>query len=143
VDDSILPWWNNRTYTGVFWSGTAQGSVIPNSLLLSQGFATQYAIYNDYFYSYRYYKKLDFLLGMIGGAVFLLYLFFWVPFSYVNRTYQKIKNAEELFITKDQFITTEQNLHKISFPFYFPLHYFITKFCSGNSYNKILEESEK
>jgi hypothetical protein len=25
VDDSILPWWNNRTYTNVFWTGKVFG----------------------------------------------------------------------------------------------------------------------
>lgn len=58
------------------------------------GIVADYTISVDYSYVYRYYKKLDFILGIIGGCVFLLFLIFWLPFSYVNRTLQKMKNAE-------------------------------------------------
>jgi len=44
--------------------------------------------------TYRFYKKLDFIIGMLGGGIFLVFLFFWLPFSYINRSLQKIKNAE-------------------------------------------------
>lgn len=94
VDDSILPWWNNLTYQNAYWTGKAFGMDIPENYVVYYGFLADYAIFTDYHYSYRYYKKLDFLLGMIGGAVFLIFLFFWVPCSYVNRTLQKMKNAE-------------------------------------------------
>ena len=74
---------------------------VPKGAVIMYGYIVDIFTFTDYHYSYRYYKKLDFLLGMIGGAVFLIFLFFWVPYSYVNRTLQKMKNAEELFLTKD------------------------------------------
>ncbi len=92
-------------------------------------------MFTDFHYSYRYYKKLDFLLGMIGGAVVLLYLLFWIPFSYINRTLQKIRNAEELLMEKDKFITTDQNLHKIKIPFWFVA----TRYLPGNKTNEIID----
>lgn len=79
----------------------------------------------DYRYSFRYYKKLDFVLGMIGGAVSLIYLFFWIVFSNVNRTLQKMKNAEELLLEKDTIISNDQNLHKVKIPFYFVATHFL------------------
>ncbi len=102
--------------------------------IATYGFFTQFFVFTDYHYSYRYYKKLDFILGMIGGAVFLLYLLFWIPLSYVNRTLQKMSNAEELLLTTDEMITTGQNLHKVRIPFY----YIVTRYLPGNKTNAIV-----
>jgi hypothetical protein len=98
VDDSILPWWNNRTYSNVYWAGKAGGADTSQQFVEVIGYFNDYWVFTEYIYSYRYYKKLDFILGMIGGAVFLIFLFFWIPCSYVNRTLQKIRNAEELLL---------------------------------------------
>lgn len=106
VDDSILPWWNNRTYVNVYWQGKALGTDASAGTVVVYGFYSDYYVFTDYHYSYRYYKKLDFILGMIGGAVSLLYLMFWTVFSCINRTFQKMKNAEELLLSKDAIITT-------------------------------------
>lgn len=94
IDDSILPWWNNRTYDNLFWAGKVSGSDGNQIMLESLGYFSDLYTFTEYRYSYRYYKKLDFILGMIGGAVFLIFLFFWVVFTYFNRTLQKMRNAE-------------------------------------------------
>ena len=49
--------------------------------------------------SFRTYKKLDWLLGMLGGGFFLLYLFFWVPCNYINTTKQKIETCKAMMLT--------------------------------------------
>ena len=43
--------------------------------------------------SYRYYKKLDWLLGIIGGAMLLFYIILWVPCNYIAKTVHQITNA--------------------------------------------------
>ena len=134
IDDSILPWWNNRTYENVFWSGKTSGEDGTQAELQIYGFYNIYQVSPQYLYTFRYYKKLDFILGMIGGAVFLIFLVFWVPCSYVNRTLQKMKNAEELLLTKDEIITTDQNLHRVKIPWY----YIFTKWLPCNKTNDII-----
>jgi hypothetical protein len=72
---------------------------------------------------------------MIGGAVFLIFLFFWLPCSYLNRTLQKMKNAEELLLTKDDIITTDQHLHKVQIPW----HYVFSQWLPCNKTNEIIQ----
>lgn len=54
----------------------------------------------------RYYKKIDWLLGVIGGGMFLFYLMFWAVFNYVNRSLLKIELANKLILKN---ITTEND----------------------------------
>lgn len=37
---------------------------------------------------------------MIGGAVFLVYLLFWIVMSVVNRNLQRMRNVEELLLER-------------------------------------------
>lgn len=94
IDDSILPWRNNQTYSSIYWDGGASGKDIPEAFVVNVGFIVDYYVKPVYYYAYRYYKKLDSILGMIGGACFLIFVLFWIPFSYINRTLQKMRNAE-------------------------------------------------
>jgi len=71
----------------------AVGTDASASSVVAKGFYSDYYVFTDYHYSFRYYKKLDFILGIIGGAVSLLYLLFWIVFSCINRSIQQIKNA--------------------------------------------------
>ena len=48
--------------------------------------------------SYRYYKKLDWLLGIIGGAMLLFYIILWVPCNYIAKTVHQITNAEKTLL---------------------------------------------
>lgn len=48
--------------------------------------------------SYRYYRKLDWLLGIIGGAMLLFYIILWLPCNYVNRTLHRIANTEAIVL---------------------------------------------
>jgi len=50
--------------------------------------------------SYRYYKKLDWLLGIIGGAMLLFYIILWVPCNYINKTLHIIRNTESLLLVR-------------------------------------------
>lgn len=88
-----MPWWNNNTYTHLFWTGTSEGLDVQQQVIFTVGIFIDYFTDDEFRYSYRYYKKLDFLIGTIGGAIFLIFLMFWLPFSYINRTLQKMRNA--------------------------------------------------
>jgi hypothetical protein len=94
VDDSILPWKNNITHQNMVYSGKSFGFSATESQAVIYGGLIQTYVQNQQYTQYRFYKKLDFIIGMLGGGIFLIFLFFWVPFSYINRTLQKIKNAE-------------------------------------------------
>lgn len=48
--------------------------------------------------SYRYYKKLDWLLGIIGGAMLLFYIILWVPCNFIARTIHQMNNVSQLLL---------------------------------------------
>lgn len=48
--------------------------------------------------SYRYYKKLDWLLGIIGGAMLLFYIFLWVPCNFISKTIHQMNNVNQLLL---------------------------------------------
>jgi len=48
--------------------------------------------------AYRYYKKLDWLIGIIGGAMLLFYIILWIPCNFINKNLHKIRNTEELLL---------------------------------------------
>ena len=52
---------------------------------------------------YRYYRKIDWLIGILGGGGILLFLIFWSCCYWVNRTYQKIDTAKALFVECDKY----------------------------------------
>ena len=48
--------------------------------------------------AYRYYKKLDWLLGIIGGAMLLFYILLWIPCSYINRNRHRVDNVSHFLM---------------------------------------------
>lgn len=50
--------------------------------------------------AYRYYKKLDWLLGIIGGAMLLFYIILWVPCNFINKRLHIMRNAESLVLIR-------------------------------------------
>ena len=48
----------------------------------------------------RFYKKLDWLLGIIGGGMFLFYIIFWAVFNYFNRCWARLTLANQLLLQK-------------------------------------------
>ncbi len=96
-----MPWWNNQSTVGLYWTGRVTGKDITDSEVASVGFYVNYFVTIQLSYAFRYYKKLDQLLANIGGTIFLLFLIFWIPFNFLNRNWQKINNSENLFIDSD------------------------------------------
>ncbi len=98
MDNSILPWLSNVVLKTTLFKGVAKGKEITKlSYLTVPPLAYFYnARYQNY--GFRYYLKADLLLGIIGGGIFLLYLFAFIPCHYVNSCLFHIQAANELLI---------------------------------------------
>jgi hypothetical protein len=71
---------------------------------------------------FRYYKKIDWLLGIIGGGMSLFFILLWIPLHYLNRSFQHSSYAEELLIDyKNSLPTTVRDLKPVKMSFLYPL----------------------
>ena len=99
LDNSIMPWSNNLTKNGLTWLGQSftlgQFSVEASSFF---GIEVDFSLNQYSVMSYRYYKKLDWLFGIIGGAMLLFYIIFWVPCNYIARTLHQMNNVSQLLL---------------------------------------------
>jgi hypothetical protein len=130
MDISIMPWINNITQSNLVWLGQIYTGYQLNP--------TQSAIYgvevafSEYIYqisSFRYYKKIDFLVGIIGGAMLLFYIILWAPCNYINKTLHKIRNAEALLLvdlSKDEQQTDQIDLFPAKVTWLYWISNFIT-----------------
>ncbi|TXI92589.1 MAG: hypothetical protein E6Q33_06335 [Neisseriales bacterium] len=84
IDDSIMPWRNNITHILPAWFGKVTADDYSEEGLITSGVGSFLATLPMKTVIFREYKKLDWLLGMLGGGFFLLYVFFYVPFSYFS-----------------------------------------------------------
>lgn len=99
MDISIMPWLNNITRNTLTWLGKSKTvSVFDPINAASQGIEVYFSLDNYNIVSYRYYKKLDWLFGIIGGAMLLFYLILWVPCNYIARTLHQINNVRQLLL---------------------------------------------
>jgi hypothetical protein len=94
MEISIMPWNNFQSQSNLVWLGQ-----MFNGFQLSLEDAGRYGasvVFSEYIYqirTFRYYKKVDFLAGVIGGAMLLFYLILWVPFNYINKTLHQMRNT--------------------------------------------------
>lgn len=99
MDLSINPWINNQTRSNLVWLGQLENLLQlgpESSAKMGPSFAFTHS--SSHMVAYRYYKKIDLLLGVIGGAMLLFYLILWVPFNYINKTLHQIRNASSLLL---------------------------------------------
>jgi len=47
---------------------------------------------------FRHYKKIDWLLGIIGGTMFLFFIILYLPLYYINQWLKEGKLIEEFFV---------------------------------------------
>jgi hypothetical protein len=94
-----MPWINNITTNGLMWLGQTQ-TLYQLSIEESSkyGIEVDFSLYQYSVMSYRYYKKLDWLLGIIGGAMLLFYIILWVPCNFINKTIHQMNNVSQLLI---------------------------------------------
>jgi len=94
MDISIMPWVNNITEQGLVWLGKSMVIAQPSPTTSAlNGLEVDWSFDEYHIASYRYYKKLDWLLGIIGGAMLLFYIILWVPCNYINRNKHKKDNV--------------------------------------------------
>ena len=94
-----MPWVNNITKNGLIWLGSSiKLYQDPVEVSASWGIEVDFSLYKYGIDSFRYYKKLDWLLGIIGGAMLLFYIILWVPCNYINRNLHKINNVPQLLV---------------------------------------------
>lgn len=99
MDISVMPWKNYKDVTNLVWTGD-----LINDYVLGQYDAARYGVEimltpgSKQLRAFRYYKKLDFLVGIVGGAMLLFYLMLWVPFNYINKTVHQIRNTLQLIL---------------------------------------------
>jgi len=89
MDDTIMPWYNNQTYTFMAWDGITSGQYFQQDWITSLGIGTFLLHYPKTEIVFRYYRKLDWMIGMLGGGIFILFLLFWIPCNYINTVKQK------------------------------------------------------
>jgi hypothetical protein len=91
MDDSIMPWRNNRNLTLMSYTGNVKGTDALNLQSAAVAGAQQMLrIGNTLEVAVRFYKKLDWLLGVIGGGMFILFAICWVVFSWYSRQVAQI-----------------------------------------------------
>ena len=85
-----MPWRNNRIETFTAWYGESHTSfVYEENILHDNVFAVNY-FSSQKEVSFRYYKKLDEMIGFLGGSIFILFLIFVTVFRCYNLNKQKI-----------------------------------------------------
>jgi hypothetical protein len=93
MDYSIMPWANMKYATNLAWYGLQKGTSKMNTNLFPlPKIDTISSNYQNLIF--RYYKKEDWLLGIIGGGIFLIYLGLWVLCHPINQTLFRINAAE-------------------------------------------------
>lgn len=141
MDDSIMPWRNNRNLTVMSYSGNVKGTgALQLQSAALAGAQQQLIISNSLEVAVRFYKKLDWLLGVIGGGMFILFAICWLVFSWYNRQMAQIELAQQLLLQKttNDFPRSEEDL----IPARIPLWYMIKRmvpFCKEQKYEILFE----
>lgn len=114
-----MPWYNNITKIIPVWEGLSDGRALDESNAQIQGTATFIATQISQRIIFREYKKLDWLLGMLGGGIFLLYLIFWVPLNFISTLKQKLQSCYSTTLVRND-MESVINAYR---PFFSPFWY--------------------
>ena len=94
MDLSVMPWVDFTTASGLVWLGQSMlVSQQKGGQAVTNGIEVNFSLNKYNVIAYRYYRKLDWLLGVIGGAMLLFYIILWLPCSYLNRTLHITRNV--------------------------------------------------
>lgn len=89
LDNSILPWYNLQTVKAPAWYGSTVSSPKNTTITLGGGVRAGFAASKYQNQVYRYYKKADWVIGIIGGAMFLFFVVLYVPLHFFNECQKK------------------------------------------------------
>lgn len=99
MDYSIMPWRNMKYSSNLGFFGQQKAVPRTAGLFIYTPFPQIDTIASNYQYQiFRYYKKEDWLLGVIGGSAFLIYLALWVVCHPINQALFRMYAAEELLL---------------------------------------------
>jgi len=89
-----MPWWNKKVISSLAWFGVVKGIPKNSTTVVSPVPKVDVTTINFQDKIYRYYKKIDWLLGIIGGGMFLFFLVLWIPCNFINQSLQHMNYAE-------------------------------------------------
>jgi hypothetical protein len=124
MDNSIMPWRNDRNVTVMSYSGNFKGTSALNiQTAATNGVQQKFQVVNSMEVAVRFYKKLDWLLGIIGGGMFLFFAIFWQVFNFYNRNAVRFELAHELLLQKvtNDYPKSEEELIPVKIPMYYML----------------------
>ena len=117
MDDSLLPWFNYKQKTYPAWYGSMQSIPRNTSNLNSTGVRNGFIASPFQNQVFRHYKKIDWLLGIIGGTMFLFFIVLYLPLYYINELdWWKVelekqgKLIEEFFVRHTLDVTDENTI---------------------------------
>ena len=110
MDDSLLPWFNYKQKTYPAWYGSMQSSPRNTSNLNSTGVRNGFIASPFQNQVFRHYKKIDWLLGIIGGTMFLFFIVLYLPLYYINQGLKQGKLIEEFFVRHRLDVTDENTI---------------------------------
>ena len=133
---SIYPGGDLNGQVNLVWLGDFTWQyILGTNEAASFGIGTYFNVDRNHLISYRYYKKIDYMFGLIGGAMLLFYLILWLPCNYINKTLHQMRNTESLLLVhtgREDDPVLQDDLHKahVSWSYFFsnPL---INLFCEG------------
>ena len=136
IDDSIFPWRNNRNVSTLSWNGE-QIFVASTNTLFGIKFDDSHVV------AVRYYKKLDWLIGIIGGGMFFVFIVFWSIFNPINRWLQRIELPSKFFLRQStiEYPQSDQDLSPLKVSPLFLIRN-LWLFCKDKKTLRILAASE-
>lgn len=94
MDYSIMPWTNILSISNLAWFGLKKGSTKSSTNVYSPLPRFDTIASNYQYLIFRYYKKEDWMLGIIGGGIFLIYFALWTVCHTFNRGLYRVNAAE-------------------------------------------------
>ncbi len=112
MDSSIMPWKNKQNITTISWAGKYLGySALTVQQAAINGVQQSFSVINNLQIAVRYYKKLDWLLGIIGGGAFLYYIIFKKLFKFINKWLMKVKLVNQILLIRNSEDSPEHEDH--------------------------------
>ena len=88
-----MPWLDEVIEGGLVWLGRSMTGQQTDSQSVGNGIEINFSLHKYNIEAYVYYRKLDWLLGIIGGAMLLFYIILWIPCTYINRNLHIVRNV--------------------------------------------------